>query len=106
MPTAAAFASWKTAAWADRAALRDLYDLHLLAELGAITNDAADLFRRYGPTNKAPSADLFARPPDEATWRRQIAGQTRLRITAIDALTNVRNAWRATAASHCQRGRP
>lgn len=106
MPTAAAFASWKTAAWADRAASRDLYDLHLLAELGAITNDAADLFRRYGPTNKAPSADLFARPPDEATWRRQIAGQTRLRITAIDALTNVRNAWRATAASHCQRGRP
>lgn len=93
VPTAAAFAAWKTTAWVDRAASRDLFDLRLLADSGAINADAANLFQRHGPTNKFPSRDLFARAPDESTWRRELAGQTRLHITADDALTDVRNAW-------------
>lgn len=97
VPTATAFAAWKTVAWADRAASRDLYDLHLLAELGAINDEAADLFRRHGPTNRPPTAELFTRPPHETTWRRELAGQTRLRITATDAITHVREAWRQAA---------
>lgn len=97
VPTATSFAAWKTVAWANRAASRDLYDLHLLADLGALNDEAADLFRRHGPTNGPPTAELFTRPPDETMWRRELAGQTRLRITAADALTHVREAWRQAA---------
>lgn len=93
VPTLASFAAWKTSTWADRAAARDLFDLHLLAARGAMTTEAADLFRRYGPTNAPPSATIFTRAPDEQTWRRQLAGQTRLHITALEALTTVRDAW-------------
>lgn len=98
VPTATAFAAWKTAAWANRAASRDLYDLHLLADLGTIDNAAADLYRRHGPTNKPPGASLFTRPPEEETWHRELASQTRLHITAADALHQVRVTWRNAAS--------
>lgn len=67
--------------------------LWLLANIGALDPAAADLFRKYGPTNKRPTANQFVTPPDENTWRRELAGQTRLQITAGEALDNVRNAW-------------
>ena len=91
--TPASFAASKTMAWTDRAASRDLFDLWLLAESGAISSEAAQLFRKYGPTNEPPTRNLFAQALDETVWRRDLAGQTRLHITAEEALTIVRNAW-------------
>lgn len=95
VPTAASFAAWKTVAWADRAAARDLYDLWTLSRLGAIDGEAADLFARYGPTNRRPSDDLFRTGPTEQRWRRDLGGQLRLDVTAADALARVRAAWLA-----------
>ena len=93
VPTRAAFAAWKTVTWADRRAPRDLWDLQALAGLGAIDRDALDLYRRYGPTNRAPSADLFKGSPREEGWRAALAGQTRLSLTAAEALARVHKAW-------------
>lgn len=104
VPTAAAFAAWKTTAWADRAASRDLYDLWLLAGLGAVTAEAAELFTRFGPSNKPPSRALFTCAPDEPTWQRELAGQTRLEITANAALTDVRDSWITASAERNDTG--
>lgn len=43
VPTRGAFVAMKTTAWADRRAARDLYDLYLLAGLGAIDDSAREL---------------------------------------------------------------
>ncbi len=93
VPTAASFAAWKTVAWADRQASRDLFDLWSLANAGLIDHGAAGLYRRFGPTNKPPSANLFTTPPDQTDWTRQLAAQTRLTVTADEALHTVRRAW-------------
>ena len=93
VPTRASFTAWKTTTWADRRAPRDLWDLHALAGVGAIDRDALDLYRRHGPTNRAPSPDLFREPPSEQAWRAALAGQTRLSVTAAQALNEVRGAW-------------
>jgi predicted nucleotidyltransferase component of viral defense system len=85
--TAASFAASKTVAWAGRAATRDLFDLWLLARTGAVSGEAAGLFAQHGPTNKPPTSALFSQAPDETTWRRDLSGQTRLHITADEALT-------------------
>lgn len=95
VPTPAAFAAWKTAAWHDRAAARDLYDLWALAQAGHITREGADLFARFGPTNRRPSNELFGNPPDEARWRRELGGQLRLHVSAAEALAVVRDRWAA-----------
>ena len=92
-PTPPAFAAWKTTAWFDRAAARDLYDLWALAKTGQITADAARLFIRYGPTNRPPDDSMFANAPDEVHWRRDLGGQLRLDITAVDALAVVKAKW-------------
>lgn len=93
VPTIESFAAWKTVAWLDRAASRDLYDLWLLANRGAMNAESADLFRRFGPTNRAPNARLFGKAPDGTIWRRELSGQTRFRVTADEALTEVAKAW-------------
>lgn len=93
VPTAESFAAWKTSSWIDRGASRDLFDLWLLARIGALSAEAARLFTRFGQTNKPPTPNLFTHAPDEPTWLRELASQTRLRITAIEALTQVRDAW-------------
>ncbi|RZS41063.1 nucleotidyltransferase AbiEii toxin of type IV toxin-antitoxin system [Herbihabitans rhizosphaerae] len=95
VPTAAAFAAAKTVAWMDRAASRDLFDLWLLSQAGAINGEAADLFARHGPTAKAPAVSLFNRAPNESTWHRDLSGQTRLSVTPVEALDTVRRAWLA-----------
>ncbi|HET6736423.1 nucleotidyl transferase AbiEii/AbiGii toxin family protein [Mycobacterium sp.] len=97
VPTLPAFAASKTATWVDRRAPRDLWDLWALSELGAIDADAAALFRRYGPTNKTPAPHMFDRAPSDAEWQAQLAGQTRLSVSASDALRSVREAWRQAA---------
>ncbi|MBO9556039.1 nucleotidyl transferase AbiEii/AbiGii toxin family protein [Cellulomonas sp.] len=96
--TAAGFAASKLAAWIDRGAARDLYDLWALGERGLIGDDAAEVFVRKGPTGHMPTAWVFDRAPDELGWRRALGHQTRLRITAAEALASVRSAWESCAA--------
>ncbi len=98
-PTAPAFAAWKTTAWFDRAAARDLYDLWALAAVGQLTAEAGRLFVRYGPTNRPPDDSMFGKAPDEDRWRRDLGGQLRLEISAADALAAVRTAWAEARAA-------
>ncbi|MEU0545580.1 nucleotidyl transferase AbiEii/AbiGii toxin family protein [Nocardia sp. NPDC005978] len=93
VPTLPAFAAGKTVTWHDRRASRDLWDLWALNNIDAIDDAAGELYRRYGPTNRLPSPELFARAPDGDDWNTQLAGQTRLEITAETALAVVREAW-------------
>lgn len=98
VPTLPAFAASKTATWADRRAPRDLWDLWALNRIGAIDAAALKLYRRFGPTNQPPGQYLFDRPPSEAEWQSQLAGQTRLSVDAADALAAVREAWARVVA--------
>lgn len=93
VPTAESFAGWKTSAWLDWHAARDLYDLWALAERGHLTPEAAELFIQHGPTNGPPKAFMFDTAPTEREWTAQLAGQTRLTVTAADAIEVVRQAW-------------
>jgi predicted nucleotidyltransferase component of viral defense system len=93
VPTLPAFAASKTATWADRRAPRDLWDLWALSRIGAIDTAALKLYRRFGPTNQPPADYLFKSGPTDAQWQTQLAGQTRLTITAAEALVTVRNSW-------------
>lgn len=93
VPTLPAFAASKTATWSDRHAPRDLWDLWALSEIGAIDAAAAELYRRYGPTNQLPGDYEFEKPPSDREWQAQLAGQTRLTVTARQALNMVRAAW-------------
>lgn len=97
VPTLPAFAASKTTTWADRHAPRDLWDLWALNRIGAIDADAATLFRRFGPTNQAPTRRMFDRAPTDAEWQAQLAGQTRLTVAAAAALIAVREAWQEAA---------
>jgi predicted nucleotidyltransferase component of viral defense system len=97
--TRAAFAASKSSAWYDRAAPRDLYDLWALAGIGALDAEAAQLWRRFGPTGRPPAGALSGPAPTEASWRAQLAGQTRLTVTADQALAVVRRAWTAGTAA-------
>lgn len=91
--TAPAFAAAKLAAWIDRGASRDLWDLARLAAEGKVDREAADLFRRYGPFGSAPGPWVFATPPDAARWRTDLAHQTVLDLDARAAMDTVRAAW-------------
>lgn len=84
-PTAASFAAWKTVAWHDRGSPRDLWDLWALAERGEITKRAAELFLAHGPIGTAPQPWMFTSAPTEERWRAQLAGQTRLTVSAAEA---------------------
>ena len=95
VPTVESFVGWKTAAWHDRGAARDLYDLWALAEEGHFTAEAAKLFAQHGTTGGPPREFMFTKAPPETVWRDQLAGQTRLKITAAGALAVVRAAWAA-----------
>lgn len=83
----------------DRHAARDLWDLWALTHLGAIDTAAKDLYRRYGPTNRPPAPHDFQKAPTEREWQNQLAGQTRLEVTARDALRAVRDAWAQVSGS-------
>lgn len=95
VPTLAAFAASKAAAWHDRRAPRDLYDLWGLAALGALDADAAALFARLGPSGQPPRAWMFSEPPDAVAWTTQLGAQTRLAMGPAEALAVVRDAWTA-----------
>lgn len=93
VPTLPAFAASKTSTWADRRAPRDLWDLWALKQIGAINPTSLELFEKFGPTNRPPGAHMFQRAPSDAEWTTQLAGQTRLTVSASEALTVVRDAW-------------
>ena len=95
VPTLQAFAGWKTAAWMDRGAARDLYDLWALDKVGALTAQSAALFATHGPTSSPPRSWMFKGAPSAAESQAQLAGQTRLTVTAAEALEAVRSAWAA-----------
>src|SRR5207302_535146 len=84
VPTVESFVASKTTAWFDRRAARDLYDLWALAERGHITADAAALFVDHGPTHSPPKSFMFDQAPSEQEWTAQLAGQTRLTVTAAE----------------------
>jgi hypothetical protein len=67
-----------------------------LAQHGHLTADAAAHFAAHGPTRNAPQPWMFTKAPSEDRWRQQLAGQTRLIVTAAQALTEVAAAWAAT----------
>lgn len=96
VPTLPAFAAWKTVAWCDRRAPRDLWDLWALARIGAISDDAAKLYRRYGPT-RAPHKNDLLTPPRQDEWETQLGQQTQLNVSPEEALTVVREHWAAVA---------
>ena len=93
VPVLPAFVASKTAAWHDRHAPRDLYDLWGLAALGALNADAADLFAQLGPTGHPPRPWMFRNPPVAADWSTQLGGQTRIAVGPAEALSVVREAW-------------
>ena len=106
VPTLPAFAASKTSTWADRHAARDLWDLWALNAIGAIDAGAVDLFRRYGPTNQPPADHMFTTAPTNTDWRSQLAGQTRITVSAKDALATVRAAWAHAVGAAASGGRP
>lgn len=65
VPTLAAFATSKTATWADRRAPRDLWDLWALSVIGAIDDIAADLYIGVSdrPISRPRRTYLKGRPP-------------------------------------------
>jgi Nucleotidyl transferase AbiEii toxin, Type IV TA system len=93
VPTVESFVGWKTAAWHDRGAARDLYDLWALAAERHFTAEAAELFAQHGTTGCPPREFMFTKAPPESVWRDQLAGQTRLQVTGPEALAVVRAAW-------------
>lgn len=96
--TAAGFAAAKLTAWSERRASRDLYDLWALSRVGLVDRAAVEVFVQHGPTNRPPQAWMFTAPPDEAAWHVDLGHQTRLRVTAVEALDAVRTAWLAAVA--------
>ena len=93
VPTLSSFVAMTTAAWNDRAAPRDLYDLLALAEIGALTSDAATAFEKHGTTGHLPRPFMFANAPSQSSWRASLSGQTRLVVSAEQALHVVRGGW-------------
>lgn len=98
IPTVAGFVAAKAVAWYDRTASRDLWDLWALAVRGHLTAEAADLFARLGPTNRRPDPSMYADPPNEDRWQRDLAGQVRLTVSAAEACATVRESWARIAA--------
>ena len=97
--TAAGFAGAKLSAWMDRHAPRDLYDLWAMGERGLIDAGALEVFVRRGPHARPPASWVFETAPDETVWRGALGHQTRLRVTAAQALESVREAWRLAASA-------
>jgi predicted nucleotidyltransferase component of viral defense system len=90
--TQASFAAAKLAAWHDRAAPRDLYDLWAMASAGMVGGDAATLFSRFGPLT-SPEEVSFTRLPAASEWEAALGHQCRLAVSAVEAAEVVKRAW-------------
>jgi predicted nucleotidyltransferase component of viral defense system len=95
--TADAFAAAKLAAWIDRGTPRDLYDLWAMSERRLIGRSALRVFISHGPFGKPPAAWVFERDIDEGEWKRALGHQTRLQVSAREAIAAVREAWLGAA---------
>jgi Nucleotidyl transferase AbiEii toxin, Type IV TA system len=95
VPTRCAFVAMKAAAWRDRHAARDLFDLAQLASVGAIDSSAVQLLQDVTGTPLV-SADL-ADLPRGLEWETQLGHQTRLTTNAATCLAAVRDQWAAAA---------
>ncbi|NYH88627.1 nucleotidyl transferase AbiEii/AbiGii toxin family protein [Actinopolymorpha rutila] len=93
VPTVASFAGWKTTAWDHRRAARDLYDLWSLVSAGGIDVEAVRLYQKFGPTGLPPAPGIFDQAPEQQAWVRDLSAQTRLEVTAAEALEQVSRAW-------------
>ncbi|OLB77525.1 MAG: hypothetical protein AUI14_15825 [Actinobacteria bacterium 13_2_20CM_2_71_6] len=93
VPTLASFAAMKTAAWIDRRAARDLYDLAGLARIGALTAEAATLVRQVTGLSVTPRV---LGPLPVLDWTVQLAHQTASLSSAQECFEEVRTAY-ATA---------
>jgi len=93
--TPSGFAAAKLAAWHDRQAPRDLYDLWALTERGHIGPRAIRLYRQLGPTGGAPKASMFDEVPSKDSWQAALAHQCQIRIGPAEAATEVRKALTA-----------
>ena len=91
--TPSAFAASKLAAWHDRHASRDLYDMWAMAVRGLIDEEARDLFARFGPMTD-PAAVSFADNPTEKEWLAALRPQCTPAVAALDAARLVAQAWR------------
>lgn len=89
---ASAFAAAKLAAWSDRAAPRDLYDMWALATGGLIDDEAAALFSQHGPFT-GPHDVSFARIPTAQEWETALAHQCIPLVSAQEAAAVVASAW-------------
>lgn len=101
----AGFVGAKTAAWCDttRNAPRDLYDLWALAERGHVNADAAEVFRKCGPTSSYPASWLLPKkPPSQNEWWDKLGHQGRVRVDPDQAFEVVQDAW-AVATSEAER---
>jgi len=91
--TADAFAAAKLGAWIDRGSPRDLYDLWAMTERNLIGPSALQAFMAHGPFGTPPAAWVFDRTLDEGDWIRALGHQTKLHVTARQAIDAVRQAW-------------
>ena len=91
--TANAFAAAKLAAWIDRRSPRDLYDLWAMSERNLIGPSALRAFTDHGPFGTPPTAWVFEPTLDEGEWMRALGHQTKLHVTARQAIDVVRQAW-------------
>lgn len=91
--TADAFAAAKLAAWIDRGSPRDLYDLWAMSERSLIGPSALRVFKAHGPFGTPPTAWVFDRSLDEGEWIRALGHQTKLHVSAREAIAAVRQAW-------------
>lgn len=91
--TVEAFVAAKVSAWLDRRAPRDLYDLAALAQRGHITPAAVQCVTRFGATSTPLTARLLGGPPSEAHWQQALAHQTRLDVSAAEAIAAFKKAW-------------
>lgn len=95
--TPPAFVSSKLAAWEDRHAPRDLYDLWALAERGWINEAAAELYCRYGQ-HTTLSGISFTEVPSERDWEASLAHQCVISTTPQHAANVVREAITALSS--------
>lgn len=91
--TPPAFAATKLAAWHDRHAARDLYDLWAMAEQGMVDDEARALFTRLGPLTNA-AAVRFDEYPGEETWQAESRPQCVPQVTARRAAEVAAASWR------------
>jgi len=94
VPTRSAFVAWKTVAWLDRASPRDLWDLAMLADIGAFDREARDLFVSLGTFASIPAGSRMPPAPSIEQWQLELSHQTRLSMAPAEARERVVAAWR------------